>query len=85
MNLNLPPHIEAIAREKAAQAGLPDVDTFVFRLIENATPEQALLPPHDDPQIVAAISEGLASGIEGQMDEAFWAERRTTLRNYQQR
>lgn len=74
MTINLPPNIEAIAKEKAALAGLPDVDTFVQRIVENAPPEQALLPPPSDPRIIAAINEGFASGVEGEMDQAFWQE-----------
>ena len=58
MTLNLPPDIEALAKEKAAIAGLPDVGSFVERLIENASPEQALLPPPSDPGIIAAINVG---------------------------
>ena len=83
MSLQLPPSIEAIAAEKAALAGLPDANTFVQRLIENAAPEQALLPPPTDARILAAIDEGLASGVEGEMDEAFWNERRQRLCGYQ--
>jgi len=79
MTLNLPPNIEAIAKEKAAMAGLPDVGSFVERLIENASPEQALLPPPSDPRIIAAINEGFASGVEGNMDDAFWKQRRDKL------
>jgi hypothetical protein len=79
MTLQLPPNIEAIARKKAALAGLPDVDTFVQRLIENATPEEALLPPPTDARIVAAINEGIAAGVEGQMDETFWRARDESL------
>ena len=79
MSLDLPPEIEAIAKEKAALAGMADVDTFVQRLIENATPEQALLPPPGDARILAAVSKGFASGVEGEMDEAFWQERRDEL------
>lgn len=82
MTLNLSPDVEAIARAKAAQAGLPDVETFVQRLIENALPEQALLPPPSDPRIVAAISAGLASGTAGEMDEAFWKERTGRLEKH---
>ena len=79
MSLQLPPDIEAIAAEKAALAGMPDATTFVQRLIENATPEQALLPPPHDPRMLAAINEGLAAGVGGEMDEAFWRERRAKL------
>ena len=79
MTLNLPPDIEAIAKQKAALAGLPDVDTFVQRLIENAPPEQALLPSPSDPRIIAAINEGFASGVAGDMDDAFWQEREEKL------
>jgi len=82
MTLNLPPNIEAIAKEKAAQAGLPDIGSFVERLIENAPPEQALLPPPSDPRIIAAINEGIAGGIEGEMDDAFWQERRDKLESH---
>ena len=81
MSLELPPDIEAIAAQKAALAGLPDVDTFVQRLIENAAPEQALLPPPSDPRIMAAISEGFASGVEGEIDEDFWQQRRNQGNN----
>jgi hypothetical protein len=76
MSIQLPPDVEAIAAQKAALAGLPDVDTFVRRLIENAAPEPALLPPPSDPRILAAISEGIAAG---EMDEAFWIERSKRL------
>ena len=79
MTLSLSPNIEAIAKEKAAMAGLPDVGSFVERLIENASPEQALLPPPSDPRIIAAINEGFASGVEGNMDDAFWKQRRDKL------
>ena len=79
MTLNLPPDIEAIAKEKATIAGLPDVGSFVERLIENASPEQALLPPPSDPRIIAAINEGFTSGVEGDMDDAFWKQRRDKL------
>ena len=82
MTLNLPPEIEAIAKAKAAQAGLPNVESFVVRIIENVTPELALLPPSSDPRIVAAINEGFASGIEGEMDDAFWQERADKLESY---
>jgi len=79
MSLNLPSHIAAFAKEKADLAGLPDVATFVQRLIENAPPEQALLPPPSDPHIIAVINEGFTSGVEGEMDEAFWKEREERL------
>jgi hypothetical protein len=79
MTLNLPPGIEAIAKEKAALAGMPDVGSFVERLIENAPPEQALLPPPSDPRIIAAINAGFDSGIEGEMDDEFWQQRRDKL------
>ncbi len=79
MTLNLPPEIEAIAKEKAAKAGLSDVGSFVERLIENASPEQALLPPPSDPRIIAAINAGFESGVEGEIDEDFWQERRRRL------
>ena len=82
MSLNIPPNIEAIAKEKAALAGLPDADTFVQRIIENASPEQALFPPPSDPRIIAAINEGFASGVEGEMDQAFWDERDEKLESY---
>jgi len=82
MTFQLPPNIEAIAKEKAALAGLPDINVFVQRLIENASPEQALLPPPSDPRVIAAINEGFASGIEGEMDEAFWRERDEKLKGY---
>ena len=79
MTLNLPPDIEAMAKEKAAIAGLPDVGSFVERLVENAPAEQALPPPPTDPRIIAAINEGFASGIEGELDDAFWQQRREKL------
>ena len=82
MTLNLPPDIEAIAKEKAAQAGLADVESFVVRIIENVTPEQALLPSLSDPRIIAAINDGLASGIDGNMDDAFWHVRAEKLEAY---
>ena len=82
MTLDLPPNIEAIAKEKATLAGLPDVNTFVRRIIENASPEQALLPPPSDPRIIAAIKEGFAGGVEGEMDIAFWKERGEKLERY---
>jgi hypothetical protein len=82
MSFELPPNIEAIAREKAALAGLPDVDTFVQRLIENAPPEQALLPPPSDPRIIAAINDGFAGGVEGEMDEAFWKTRNANIERH---
>ncbi|MCG8586576.1 MAG: hypothetical protein MI757_17880 [Pirellulales bacterium] len=81
MTLNLPPNIESIARKKAAAAGLSGVDEFVQRLIENASPEQALLPPPTDPRIIAAIDDGFASGVEGVMDATFWKEREDRLRS----
>ena len=74
--------IEAIAKEKAAIAGLPDVGSFVERLIENAPPEQALLPPPSDPRIIAAISAGFESGIDGEMDDAFWKQRHDKLKSH---
>jgi hypothetical protein len=82
MTLNLPPDIEAIAKEKALQAGLADVESFVLRIIENVSPEQALLPPPSDPRIIAAINDGFASGMEGEMDDAFWQERADKLESY---
>lgn len=82
MMLQLPPDVEAIAAHKAALAGLPDADTFVQRLIENAALEQALLPPPTDARVLAAINEGIASGVEGEIDEAFWMERRRRLDNH---
>lgn len=82
MTLNLPPEIEAIAREKARQAGIGDVDQFVQRLIENASPEQACLPSPEDPRIVKAISDGLASEVAGVIDENFWQTRREELEAY---
>lgn len=81
MTINLPPNIEAIAKEKAALAGLSDVDTFVQRIIENAPPEQALLPP-SDPSILAAINEGFDSRVKGVMDQAFWQECGEKLESY---
>ena len=82
MSLNIPPNIEAIAKEKAALAGLSDVEIFVHRIIENASPEQALLPLPTDPHIIAAINEGVAGGVEGEIDQAFWDERSKTLESY---
>lgn len=83
MTLNLPPEIVQLAREKAALAGMADVETFVQRLIENSTPEQAWKPSPDDPRIIAAIREGFASGIGGEMDEEFWRVRREKMRRVQ--
>lgn len=79
MTLNLPPEIEALAREKAAKAGLADVASFVERLIENAPPEQALLPRPSDPRIIEAIQAGLDSGVAGEIDDDFWEERKRRL------
>lgn len=82
MTLNLSPDVEAVARKKANQAGIDDVGVFVERLIENASPEQALLPSPSDPRIAQAIADGLACGFEGAMDDAFWQARREELEAY---
>ena len=40
------------------------------------------LPPPSDPRIIAAIKEGFAGGVEGEMDPAFWRERHENLERH---
>lgn len=81
MTITLPDEMRATLELKAAAAGFASVDEYVADVLADGPDIIETGPPHfrTREEFDKLIEEGLASGVSGVMDDAFWDERRRVL------
>ena len=81
MTITLPDAMRAALERKAAAAGFASVDEFVVDALTDDYEAGSTRPPHfrTREELHKLLDEGMASGVAGEMDDAFWAERRRVL------
>ena len=81
MTVTLPDVLWNTLEKKAAAAGFATVDEYVVDSLTDDYEAGSTRPPDftTRAEFEKLIDEGFASGIAGEMDDAFWAERRRVL------
>ena len=81
MTITLPDEMRATLEKQAADAGFASVDEYVADVLADGPDIIETGPPHyrTREEFEELVEEGLASGVSGVMDDAFWDERRLVL------
>ena len=81
MTITLPDEMRTMLELKTTAAGFGSVDEFVIDALTDDYEPHPTRPPdfRTRAELEKLIDEGMASGIEGEMDDAYWAERRLVL------
>lgn len=82
MTITLPDELKPTLERNAAAGGYASIDAYVADLVTDDAGETF---PGERPQFTTRteleqlLDEGMASGVAGRMDEAFWKEQRQFL------